>query len=232
MVISLYKRKLFTLVLLGTIFTTSSIIASARRQLFGQLSIESIERTIMMNGESVNDEMTISSATEIITSAKSSVRVSFGEVGQIGLAPRSKMKLDFSESKISGVLTSGQLTMAVAPNTEIYIQTPDGKITNPDRSKNSLIIIDFVNGKTRVKTQLGAVALNGVNLMEGQISSGGIPITAKQMENVDIFSGVLTSLAKAMYVEELLGINPQTATLGTNIADSVKQDATSIAPKP
>jgi len=222
--ISLHNRKLFTFVLLGAILITSSVTVFADRQLFGQLIVEGNGETVMMNGESITDQMTISSATEIITTAKSSARISFGEVGQIGLAPDSKMNLSFGESKITGVLKTGQLTMAVAPNTEISIQTADGIVTNPDRSKNSVIIIDFVNGRTQVKAELGAAALNGVVLAEGQISSGGTPKTATQPENAGIFSAVLTSLAKAIRVDELLGMETQTATLETDISGSVKQD--------
>jgi len=228
---SLYKTSLFTLILLGTILINSSTTAFADQRLFGQLIVEGKGEAVLMNGESITNEMTISSATEIITSAKSSARISFGEVGQIGLAPDSKMNLDFSESKITGVLTNGQLTMSIAPNTEISIQTADGIVTNPDRSKNSVIIIDFVNGKTQVKAELGAAALNGVVLTEGESFSGGTTVKAQQTVDAGIFSGVLTSLAKVMRVDELLGIEPQTATFGTKISDSVKQeDGTAISP--
>lgn len=221
--INLCKTKIFALTLLGILLTTSSTSAFANQQLFGQLTVEGNYETVTMDGEIVYDERTVSSGTDIVTSPKSSARISFGEVGQLGLAPNSKINLNFDETKISGVFVSGQLTIAVEPNIEIIIQTADGIITNPDRSKNSVIIIDFVNGKTRVKAEIGVAALNGIIIKEGKTSSLRPPKITNQKENDGIFSAVLISLAKAMYVEELLGIETQTTTLRTNITDSVSQ---------
>lgn len=215
--------RIFALILVAVLTLTSSITASPGQQLFGQLIVESNYGTVTMNGETVIDERTFLSAADIVTSTKSSARISFGKMGQIGIASNSKLHLDFSETQITGVFTSGQITVAAAPNTEIRIQTADGIVTNFGLTNNSVIVIDVVKGKTRVKSVLGSAALNGVIIREGEISFLQTTGTANQAEKASIFFDVLISLARAMYVAELLEANPQTTTLKTNITDSVSQ---------
>ena len=221
--IIVYNTRIFALVLAGILTITSSIIASPNQQLFGQLIVESNYGIVTMNGENVIDERTFSSAADIVTSTKSSARISFGKIGQIGIAPNSKLHLNFSETQITGVFTSGQITVAAALNTTIKIKTADGIVTNPEAGSNSIIVIDFVNGKTRVKSELGTAALNGIIIREGETSFLQTTATANQAPSAGIFSDVLISLARAMYVSELLEVEPQTTILKTNITDSVSQ---------
>ncbi len=215
--------KLFTLILLGIILMGSSI--TARQQLLGQLTIESNSATsfIKMNGETTISGSTILPATEIVTPGESSAKISFGKVGQIELAPDSKMNLNFSETTISSVLTSGQLTMAAAPNIGITIQTADGVVTNSDQSKNSVITVDFVNGKTRVKTQLGTAVFNGTITTEGQTFSVGMLNSTSIHENShsDSFvSAIFTSFLRATHFGNLvLDKNTQAGTSDTKISN-------------
>lgn len=213
----------FTLVLLATILMASSI--TARQQLLGQLTIESNSSTsfIEMNGELTVSGSTVLPATEIVTPGESSAKISFGKVGQIELAPNSKVNLNFSETTISSVLTSGQLTVAVAPNIRIAIQTADGIVTNPDKSKNSVIIVDFVNGKTRVRTQRGTAAFNGNSITEGQTFSEGMLNSTSIHENShsDSFvSAIFTSFLRATHFGNLvLDPHTQTETFETHISN-------------
>lgn len=221
--IIVYNTRIFALILAGILALTSSITALPNQQLFGQLTVESNYGTLTMNGENVIDERTFSSAADIVTSTKSSARISFGKMGQIGIAPNSKLHLDFSEAQITGVLTNGQITVAAAPYTDIKIQTTDGIVTNPGSSINSIIVIEVIKGKTRVTSELGTAAFNEVIIREGEISFHQRSVVANQIERAGIFSDVLISLARAMYVAELLEAEPQTTTLKTNITDSVSQ---------
>lgn len=214
--------RFFTLFLLGTTLMASSITVTARRQLLGQLTIEgsSVTSSITMNGELTVSGSTVLPATEIVTPGESSAKISFGKAGQIELAPNSKMNLNFSETTISSVLTSGQLTMAAAPNIGITIQTPDGVVTNPDQSKNSIFIIDFVNGKTRVRTQLGTAAFNGTAIMEGQTFSEGMSNLTTNISENSFVSAIFTSFLRATHIGNVvLDTNPQNGTAETQISN-------------
>lgn len=218
--------RFFTLILLGIILIASSIIVTARHQLFGQLTIENNSGAsfITMNGELTVSGSTVLPATEIVTPGESSAKISFGKVGQIELAPNSKMNLNFSETTISSVLTSGQLTMAATPNIGITIKTPDGVITNPDQSKNSVIVVNFVNGKTRVRTQFGTAAFNGTVITEGQtFSEGMVDSTTDIHENShsnSFVSAIFTSFLRATHFGNLvLDTNAQAETSESKIAD-------------
>lgn len=213
----------FTLVLLATILMASSI--TARHQLLGQLTIESNSSTsfIEMNGEMAVSGSTVLPATEIVTPGESSAKISFGKVGQIELAPNSKINLNFSETTISSVLTSGQLTLAAAPNIRIAIQTADGIITNPDRSKNNVFIVDFANGKTRVRTQRGTATFNGTAIPEGQTFSEGMLDSTSVHENShsgSFVSAIFTSFLRATHFGDIvLDTNAQAETFETQLAD-------------
>jgi len=214
--------RLFTLVLLGTILSVSSI--TARQQLLGQLTIESNSATsfIKLNGELTVSGSTVLPATEIVTPGEASAKISFGKVGQVELAPNSKMNLNFSETTISSVLTNGQLTMAAAPNIKITVQTADGIVTNPDQSKDSVFIVDFVDGKTRVRTQLGTAAFNGTVITEGQTFSEGMLDTTSFHENShsdSLVFDIFTSFLRATHIGNLvLDTNTQTETSENQIS--------------
>ena len=215
--------RFFTLVLLGIVLMASSITANPK--LLGQLTIESNSSTsfIKINGELKVSGSTVLPATEIITPGEASAKINFGKVGQTELAPNSKMNLNFSETTISNVLKSGRLTVAAAPNIAITIQTADGIITNPDKSKNSVIVVDFVNGKTRIRTRLGTAAFNGTAIPEGQTFSEGMLDSTSNHENsnsVSFVSAIFISLLGATHFGNLvLDTHTQTETYETQISN-------------
>ncbi len=225
--------RFFTLVLLGIILIVSSIRVTARQQLLGQLTIDSNSGTsfITMNGELTVSGSTVLPATEIVTPGESTAKISFGKAGQIKIAPNSKMNLNFSETTISSVFSSGQLTMVAAPNIGITIQTTDGVVTNPDQSKNSVITVDFVNGKTRVRTQLGTAAFNGTPITEGQTFSEGtltnhpevinsIPGVRESSLSNSFVSAIFTSFLRATHIGNvILDTNAQAGTSAPEISN-------------
>jgi ferric-dicitrate binding protein FerR (iron transport regulator) len=172
-------RRYFSLMLLLTLSVASSKIALAQNKIMGELTISGTNAVVTVNGERVVSGRSINSPSEIATFADSTAKVSLPQLGEVILAPNSRINLSFDASSISGDFLSGKLTVDVLPNKRLNLQTADGAITVANLNEETVVNIDFENGRTRVSTLSGAVQFNGVTVAAGQIHSAGTSTTGR-----------------------------------------------------
>jgi hypothetical protein len=77
----------------------------------------------------------------------------------VELAPSSSLSLSFSEGRISGVLSSGQVSVANVDGVAVKIETPNDSITNEGNAP-SRFSVSVAGGQTGVAVASGAVRNN------------------------------------------------------------------------
>jgi hypothetical protein len=164
--------------LAGIIFLTSPLISFSQQKIVGELTVlggaNSGEASfVTINGESAQNGRSVISPAEIAVPSQTSAKIIIGKTGRVEFGPNSRMNLTFDENRVAGIFTEGLVTIAVSPRTSLSIQTVDGVITNPDQSQENVVIIDFANGKTRIKTVAGVASFNGALIPAGQVGGAG-----------------------------------------------------------
>jgi hypothetical protein len=181
-----WKYRVFTLSLLSIILLSSPIILLSQPKPVGTINIfrgnVKSERTISINGQTAIDGQTITSPSAIETSSSGTeLTVCLSKGRFINFGSNTKMNLVFDENKISGVLLRGSVAVSVQPNTTLNIETKDGFITVLNQNQENDIVVDFVGGKTRVKTVLGLAAITEISIAAGQYFIVGEP----NVKNID-----------------------------------------------
>ncbi len=175
-----WKNKVLGFGLLSIILLGSPAASLCQSETIGDLSIFSLEafgdKSVTVNGVSAINDQTIISPSVIETPLSDlEVRVNLGKTGRVNFGNDTKMNLVFDESRISGVLLRGTITVSIPPHTNLKIQTKDGIVETVDEGQENKIVIDFVNGKTRVKTLSGFAALNNTLIASRQYFIAGEP---------------------------------------------------------
>jgi hypothetical protein len=168
-----WKYRLLTFGLLNIILLTSPVILLSRPKLMGTINIFKkdaySERTVKVNGSITVSEQTITSPSVIETPFRGAeLTVTLDRIGRINFGSDTKMNLAFDEKKIFGVLIRGDVTISVRPHITLNIQTKDGLIKVLNQNQENNVVIDFVGGKTRVKTLTGLATLNKTSITSGQ----------------------------------------------------------------
>ncbi len=159
-------RHTITFCLILAIFSTYTMTASAlpdNKQLMGELIVSgkniNSNATATINGELAYSGRTFFSSGTITTPENTSATVKLGKLGFITLAPESNLSLSFSENKISGVLSAGQINVSNNEGVEVNIQTPDSLVSN-ELQKEGTFSVDLQTGTTNVLTETGTVYMN------------------------------------------------------------------------
>lgn len=162
-----WLRSLITFCLMITVFSTYTMVASAKpdnKTLMGELVFsgsntdgESPSATI--NGEPAESGRTFFSSGTIATSENSSATIKLGKLGFINLTPNSNLSLSFSENKISGTLSAGQIKVFNSEGVEVNIKTADSLITNEAQQKG-IFTVGVQSGATKAFAETGAVFMN------------------------------------------------------------------------
>lgn len=169
-----YIYQIATLGLLCVVFLTSSKLTFAQGKIAGEITVTPVsnsggETFTTVNGERVVSGRSIFSPSEIATSPNAKAKVALADYGVILLQPNSKMNLFFNDSAVTGNVLSGGVTVEIAEGKGLNLQTPGGAVTKPAQSPYSVVVIDFVNGQTRVKTLTGQVSFNNTAIAAGQV---------------------------------------------------------------
>lgn len=204
------KHKVFTFSLLSIILLSSPIILLSYPKPVAIISIfrENIRigESVIINGYIAKDGQTITSSSAIETSTSGTdLTVYLSRGRRVNFGSNTKMTLAFDENKISGVLLRGSVKVLVQPNTILDIQTKDGFIEVFNENQENNIVIDFVDGKTRVKTVSGLATLNGISITGGQYFIFG----ERSIKNFDSTSNstsfVYTTVLITLFILAVLG---------------------------
>jgi hypothetical protein len=164
-------RKFISLGLFVSILLTSpQFLLAQTPRLVGELNITATGNGfVTVNGERAVDGRSITSPSEIVTSAEARAKISLAQTGTVLIEPNSKLNLSFVNAAISGEFTSGEVTIETAPNTSVNILTADGALTVPNRSQANIIKISRDgSGRTRVNTLSGQAMFNNVLISAGE----------------------------------------------------------------
>jgi len=129
---------------------------------------------IKINGNSAISEQTITSPSLIETSlSEIKCTININKVGRLDFGSETKMNLAFDDNEIFGFLSNGSVTIYAQPTTILKIQTKDGLIKVSNQNQENTVVIDFAQGKTRVKTLAGSALLNKTLISSGQYFTVG-----------------------------------------------------------
>ncbi len=145
-------------------------VLAAQNPLVGELIItkNSPDDFVTVNGERAVSGRSVTSPSDIVTSAGATAKLLLPQTGTVSIAPGSKVNLSFVSSSIAGDFLAGEVTIETAPNTAINLFPPDGTITTPNRGQANTVRVSIQNGVTRVDTIKGEVLFNIVLVSAGE----------------------------------------------------------------
>ncbi len=162
-----WLRHALTFCLMLAVFSTYIMTASAmpdNKSLMGELivsghNVNGSGGSATINGEAAFSGRTFFSSGVIATAENTSATIKLGKLGFINLTPNSNLSLNFSENKISGTLSAGQIKVFNNEGVEVNIQTPDSLISNEAQQKG-IFSVDVQSGATKAFAETGAVYMN------------------------------------------------------------------------
>jgi len=124
--------------------------------------------SVVVNEERAFSGRTFFSDGTISTSETSSATVSLGKLGRIILAPSSSLSLSFSEGRIDGALSTGNVSVSNMDGVSVKIDTPHDSITN-EGNASSRFTVSVVGDQTAVAVENGTVRYrNGAEIASKQ----------------------------------------------------------------
>ncbi len=136
----LWIRKALSSCLVVAIFATYSMVALANTaKIAGELTVAGMNNgeaaMVTVNGEAAKSGRSIFSSSTIVTPENASAIINLGKLGKIELAPNSSVALSFTDSAISGDLSSGKLTVLGATNS-VSVKTANGEVVKLDAGES------------------------------------------------------------------------------------------------
>jgi hypothetical protein len=125
----LWIRKALSSCLIVALVATYSMVALAKSdRIAGELSVtgKSVDG-VTVNGELARSGRAIFSSSTITTLDDAGAVINLGKAGSIELAPKTTLALSFDDTKMSGRLLTGKITVLGALNA-MDVSVPDGKL--------------------------------------------------------------------------------------------------------
>jgi hypothetical protein len=125
---------------------------------------------VTVNGQPAVSNSTIVSGSTIVTGSNSSAIISLGKTGRIEVLADSNFVLNFSESNIVGILSSGKARVANAAGVATTVTTKDATVI-ADAGQADNFIVEVECSHTHVDTATGIVTMReGSN--DRQVAAG------------------------------------------------------------
>jgi hypothetical protein len=112
---------------------------------------------VMVNGDRAFTGRTFFSNGTVATTESSSATISLGRLGRIELAPSTSLTLSFSEGRISGTLSKGQINVSNVDGVAVTIATPNDSVKN-EGSSASHFAVNVTDQRTGVSVKKGTVS--------------------------------------------------------------------------
>jgi len=128
----LWIRKALSMCLSVAVLATYSMVALAGPgKAAGELAVSGKNINgeapfVFVNGEVARSGRSVFSGSTVTTSESTNAVINLSKIGKIELAPNTALNLTFDEKGISGVLTSGTISVLGAAE-NVNITTPNGK---------------------------------------------------------------------------------------------------------
>lgn len=125
---------------------------------------------VTVNGQTAVSNATIVSGSTIVTGSNSSAIVSLGKTGRIEILADSNLVLNFSETGIVGILSSGKARVANASGVAATVTTKDATVI-ADAGQASNFLVEVECSHTHLDATTGSVTMReGAN--DRQVAAG------------------------------------------------------------
>jgi hypothetical protein len=149
-------RKFITLTTLVSVWTVYSAVVLAAP--VGSTAEISVTGSVSVNGQAAVSNSTLISGSTIVTGADSSATVSIGKTGRVELAADSNLTLQFSDSSITGVISSGKVTVTSGAGVAATITSKDA-VAIADSGQSDTFVVEVECSHTHVDALAGMVIM-------------------------------------------------------------------------
>ncbi|MEP6703344.1 MAG: hypothetical protein ABJB34_00905 [Acidobacteriota bacterium] len=221
-------RKITTSLTAAAVLCVYSMVGlAATRDLTGEITVTG---QVSVNGQSAVSNSTIISGSTVVTGPGSSAVISLGKVGRIEVMADSNIVLNFSDSSIVGILSSGKVRVSDAAGVATTVTTKDTTVI-ADAAQANNFLVEVECSHTHVDTASGLVTMRegssdkqvaaGTTATAGNLSQTGCqpclrPNSAPPVR-IAGFPWLLLAAAGVAGVAILLGGNNTTTPGGTVI---------------
>ncbi|MEK6279240.1 MAG: hypothetical protein AABN95_02700 [Acidobacteriota bacterium] len=162
-------------VALLSVYSMVVLASPAAKAPSGELSVSGV---VTVNGESALAGGTVFSDSLITTAEKSTATVNLSKLGRVELAPRSGLKISFTENSIMGLLEDGSAHISTLAGVSVSFTTSDGVVV-VDGSQPTSFTVNVVKGNTSLTTHSGVAQLrvDGAvkQIAAGETATAGVP---------------------------------------------------------
>ena len=149
-------RKITTSLTAAAVLCVYSMVGlAATKDLTGEITVTG---QVSMNGQSAVSNSTIVSGSTVITGADSSAVISLGKVGRIEVMANSNVVLNFSDSSIVGMLSSGRARISDSAGVATTITTKYATVI-ADAAQANNFVVEVECSHTHVDTTAGLVVM-------------------------------------------------------------------------
>lgn len=149
-------RKITTLFTAAAVFCVYSMVGlAATKDLTGEITVTG---QVSVNGQTAISNSTIISGSTIVTGPDSSAVISLGKTGRIEVLADSNIVLNFSDTSIVGILSSGKARVANAAGVATTITTKDATVI-ADTTQADNFTVEVECSHTHVDTTSGVVTM-------------------------------------------------------------------------
>lgn len=117
-----------------------------------------VQGNVTVNGQTAVSNSTVMSGSTIVTAADSSATISLGKTGRIELSADTSITLNFSDSSIVGVLSSGKARVSNAAGVATTVTTKDTTVI-ADAGQDDSFAVEVECSHTHVDTIGGLVTM-------------------------------------------------------------------------
>src|SRR5688572_21812496 len=152
---NILRKSVCSLAAIAVLCVYSSWAIALPNTLTGEITVAG---QVTVNGQSAVSNSTIISGSTIVTGADSNAIVSLGKTGRIEILANSSIVLNFSDSSIVGILSSGKARVANAAGVSTTITTKDATVI-ADAGQADNFTVEVECSHTHVDTTAGLVTM-------------------------------------------------------------------------
>lgn len=200
MISKTWSRKSIAVSLAVAVFSVYSMVVLATpgaKAATGELSISG---QVTVNGQKAISGGTVFSDSILVTAENSSAIVSISKVGRVELAPKSSLKLTFTDNSISGLLDGNGVHLSTLAGVTVNLATKDGSIV-VDGSEPTSFTVNGARGNTVLMTDAGVAELRSGGTVKqvaaGENATAGMP-NPQADDDGGISGGALAALLLAV----------------------------------
>jgi hypothetical protein len=171
-------RKLVSITTLAAVWSVYSMVALAMPvDNSGEITVNG---QVTVNGQQAVSNSTVLSGAVIATSAGSSAVVSLGKLGRVEILADSNMTLNFTDSSIVAVLSSGKARVSNSAGTAATVTTKDTTVV-ADSSQADNFLVEVECSHTHVDTTTGVVSMR-IGSSDKQVAAGSSAVAGNLVQ--------------------------------------------------